>query len=272
MKITKIRAVGPTNVDFPMNYEEVEGPFVLKGTDGLGPVDLDILNDGSTRPQTREITMLVGLQPNWDVGQTPEELRTMLYDLMTPRYGAPMVLQLMDGETVKAYAEGKVKRMVPGIHGPDPEVQIVIGCVGPTKSYFLAPGDPVNQKPTPGGTITINNDGTAPSGFHIGMTFPDPVDQATGVIITDGHTGGQVMKVYRDFVAGDSLYIDTREGQKTVMYKPGVGPGQIPIIESFSPDSDWMKLHRGANQLVINQTFTWPTDGGVTHTPAYLGV
>src|SRR5689334_2316445 len=100
MKIDTLRlVVGPTTVDLPVVGADPSGPFVLKGADGLGPPDIDVViadmvQEGGVRQKkrasNRQIVALVGLNPDWSTGITPEDLRTVLYELLTPPFDAPI--------------------------------------------------------------------------------------------------------------------------------------------------------------------------------------
>jgi hypothetical protein len=284
MKITKIRAVGPTNVDFPIVGASASGPYVLKGADGLGPVEVTVLANGKKVPATREMVLLIGLQPDWNTGQTPEELRMELYGLLTPRYGSLINLQFMDGSTVKAYAEGQIKKMEVAFFDKDPVVQITFGCLGATKSYFLAPTE-VQEEPTLTSSedfrsFEVDNDGTAPSGFWMEFEFTEaivepgspPPGNVWGVRIYDVNRGDsdEIMLIRHEFAVGDRLRVDTRAGSRNVWHIPDSGP-MVSIIEDLDVDSTWLQLHSGVNEIGVTAEFDWVEDG-FRHTPAYWGI
>lgn len=279
MQLTKIRAVGLSTVDFPLELADPDGPYVLKGVDGLNPVAVDILANGDRRPQPRQIVLLVGLQPAYYTGQTAEQLRTELYGLLTPKGKSLMNLQMMNGSTVLAYVVGQVTKMEVGLFSQDPEVQITVNCVPPTESYLLAPAVVVSAPPIPNPvdglvTVSVNNPGTAPSGFRIGMQFTSPVAADVGVLISDDQPGGQWMRVNRAFATGDRVIIDTRPWPYRGIWSVNAGAGigsAVARINEFDADSDWMTFFRGVNNLIINQQFTW-YDNGIQYTPAYWGV
>ena len=83
MTMEMIRLIGASSVEFPILGAEASGPFVLKSADGLGPPKVGVRMAKTVlekaiylgkSPDLRQIVCLVGLQPNWDVGQTPQEL------------------------------------------------------------------------------------------------------------------------------------------------------------------------------------------------------
>lgn len=279
MKFNKIRLVGPTNVDLPVGSGIVPGPYLLKGADGLDAPEVDVfitqsLNQGGVyqgrRPQGREVVLLVGLLPEWNVGQTAEELRTTLYGLLTPRSGSFMQIQIMLDETVVAYADGQIKKMVAPIFSQDPEVQITIGCVHP---QFFAPSPKVLSpyKSTLNGfsSFTITNEGTAPAGFTLSFTLN--AGHSGTLQILENVSFGRYMSLDGTFAVGDRIVIDTRPGSRRITKTTSAGVSKN-IIDWLSPGSPWLDLYAGDNKLKINNDdISWYLSGFV-YTPAYWGV
>lgn len=274
MKITKIRAVGPTITDFPLEHAEPEGPYLLKGVDGLNPVDVTLLRNGGKATATRQVVLLVGLQPDYNMGQTSEELRTELYGLLTPHGKSVPELHFMEDASVRAYVQGNVVKMEAGLFSADPEVQITVECIGTTRSYLMGPNLMTDEPSIPGGVpvvVEIDNPGTAPSGFKLSIEFENAVDLSDGVTITDNIAEGQWMKMNKAFAAGERLIIDTREGSRGVWSVNAGSSAKIVRLNQFDYDSDWMTFHNGINYLNIDAEFTW-YESGIQWRPAYQGV
>jgi hypothetical protein len=280
MKFNNIRLVGASNVDFPVVDANPAGPFILKSVDGLGPPEVAVsiantVQEGGVyqgrRPQNRQIVMRVGLQPNWDVGQTAEQLRTILYGLLTPKYGQLVKAELRQSGIVIGQAEGHISRFEVAVFTKDPEIQITLDCNHP---YLLAPAIKY-QLPTR--TVVANqtlldilNEGTAPSGFWMGITFQ--VAPPTTLTISDGSPLGERMDISGIWAAGDTLVLDTRPGKRGVWKILSGSTVQTSILSTLSGASSWLQLYGGTNQLKINTTtFNWYNQG-FGHTPAYWGV
>ncbi len=222
MKFNNIRLVGASDVDFPVVNADPVGPFILKSADGLGPPEVDVsiantVQEGGVyqgrRPQNRQIVLRVGLQPEWDIGQTAEELRTILYGLLTPKYGKLVKAELRQDNVIVAQAEGHISKFEVSIFTKDPEVQITLDCIHP---YLLASAIKY-QLPTrtvvSGQTLLdIENEGTAPSGFWMGITFQ--ASHTTTLTISDGDPSGEWMDISGTWAAGDTLTLDTRPGSR----------------------------------------------------------
>lgn len=281
MKITKLRLVGANNVDLPLEGVGPLTPYVLKAADGLGPPEVDVsvvsmLATGGyyqgRRPQLRQVILRVGLQPEWNIGQTPQELRSALYGLLTPSLADTLYLQLIDGSTTIAQAECQVSKMEVAAFSKDPEVQITLNCFQP---YFEALYYDA-QKPTVTGTsdgvvFNVDNDGTAESPFYIAFQFKTPTTAA--IRLTDVYRPNQFIEIVnRTFALDDVLIINTRPGSRGVWRQPAGSTARNNILDKLNPDSTWLQLHHGENPLRFSEgLFVWPEDG-IRVTPRYWGI
>jgi hypothetical protein len=284
MRFAKIRLVGSSTVDLPVEGVSTAGPFVLKSADGLGPPEVDVSIASTTkgggvyqgrRPQNRQIVIRVGLQPDWDIGQRPEELRTILYSLLTPQYdGKHIKAQILDdGGLVIAEALCEVSRFETAIFTKDPEVQITLDCMGP---YLEAPAilyeTPALTANGSNTTFDITNIGTAPAEFWVSFQFSAPT--SGNFVLSQTHPSGRSMTVAATFVSGAKLTIDTRAGSRGV-WRTAAGSGVVTnILSDLTSSSPWLQLHGGLNTLQVNIPSTnivWD-QGGFGYKPAYWGV
>lgn len=282
MKMDMLRFIGAESVDFPILGADPSGPFVLKGAEGLGPPEINVrlaktvlekaLYQGKSAA-LRQITVVVGLQPNWDEGQTAEELRTVLYSLLTPRYGNMVRAEVVSEGVVKAYAQGHISKLEPVLFSKDPAVQIVLDC---DYAYLLAPNTVVQQpvQSTVGGirAFDIENDGTAPAGFKADFVLMANVGNS--LILSDEDPRGQKVQIDGiNWLAGDRFVVDTRPGSRGVWRGPG-GTALVSVLNNLNAAvSEWMYLYPGDNRLLINTTaFDWGPEFQFRHQPAYWGV
>lgn len=282
MKMTKIRLMGSKTVDLPLLGADPSGPFVLKSAEGLGPPDVGVrlvrtvleraIYQGKSAA-LRQIVLLVGLQPDWDVGQTAEQLRTDLYLLLTPKYGQMLSVRIMDGETTQGFAQGHISKLEAAMFTKDPAVQITIDCDYP---YFLAP-DSVAQEPaqrTVSGmrAFDINNPGTAPSGFKLGLILRANVGNM--LYLFDEHPSGQKFQIDGiNWQSGDRFVLDTRPGSRGVWRGAG-GGALVSVLNNMNATvSEWIQLHGGDNTLLLNASaFDWDPTFKFVHQPAFWGV
>lgn len=283
MKMDMLRFIGASSVDFPILGADASGPFVLKGADGLGPVEVTVrmaktvlekaIYQGKT-PTLRQIIVVVGLQPEWDEGQTAEQLRTILYGLLTPRYGQLVRAEVVHNGVVQGYAQGQVSKMEAALFTKDPAVQITLDC---DYGYFLDPNQ-VTQEPiqsTVGGirAFTIENEGTAPSGFKMGAILN--ANLGTQLVLADDNPLGQKFQVDGiNWLAGDRFVIDTRPGSRGVWRGAGGGALVSALNNMNAAVSEWMYLYGGDNTLTLNTgtPFDWDPAYKFKHQPAYWGV
>lgn len=282
MKMDMLRLTGAKTVDFPLAGTDGSGPFVCKSAEGLGPPDVTVkmtrtvseraLYQGKT-PSFRQVVILVGLQPDWNVGQTPEELRTQLYSLLTPKYGKFVRLEILYQGVVQAYAQGHVSRIVPAFFTKDPAAQITLDC---DFAYFLKPAYITQEPPqvTVGGLrgFDVENEGDAPSGFVLDVILRANV--GSGLYLTDDDPQGQRIQIEGvTWNSGDRLLIDTRAGTRGIWRGPN-GGALVSVLNNMNAFvSDWMQLYGGTNRLILNTTaFDWNAPYKFTHQPAYWGV
>lgn len=281
MKFDTLRFIGSSTVDLPIVGLDSSGPFVFKGAEGLGPTDVEVLYENKIseggirqvkRAINRQIVARVGLQPAWNVGQTPDELRGVVYRLLTTKFDQQVVFQILQNGSVLGVAKGDVSKLEASIFTKDPEVQITLDCDYP---YFLAPALLVQ---TPSRTLSgaqqlidIDNDGDAPAGFV--MTFTLQSTNPAGLIISDdAPANGQFMHLGTGWAVGDRVWVDTRADVRGVWRMPAGSSTWVSHLNYLRGDSTWLQLHAGDNRFRVNITaFDWYGDA-FRHTPAYWGV
>ena len=282
MKMNMLRLIGASTVDLPLLGAEESGPFVLKSAEGLGPPEVNVrlartvlekaVFQGKTA-NLRQIIALVGLQPDWNVGQTAEELRTELYSLLTPRYGQMVRAEVVYDGVVQGYAQGHVSKLEVALFSKDPAVQVTLDC---DYGYLLSPTLKV-QQPVLGTingsrTFLVENDGTAPSGFIMGVTLPQ--GGGTSLVLSDEDPRGQKLQIDGiSWGAGDRFVVDTRPGSRGVWRGTGTGALTSVLNNLNSSVSEWITLYGGDNRLILNvPDLTWLSGYDFTHQPAYWGV
>jgi hypothetical protein len=297
MKMNMLRLRGAQTVDLPLLGADPSGPFVLKGAEGLGPPEVTVRMSRTVLEKAlyqgksvalRQIVALVGLQPDWDVGQTAEELRTVLYSLLTPRYGQMIKAEIVNDGVVQAFAQGQISKMEAALFTKDPAVQITLDC---DYGYLLKPTTIVQEPPqrqigvivddpgtpeneaNPGlRAFDIENDGTAPSGFKMGVILRANV--GTSLILADENPQGQKFQVDGiNWIAGDRFVIDTRPGTRGV-WRGAAGGNLVSVLNNMNAGvSEWLSLYEGDNTLTLNTTaFDWDPEFQFRHQPAYWGV
>lgn len=253
MRFSKIGlSYGPTeSFEFPMDDGTFTAPYVIRSIDGLDPPPITVnigtsLNEGGylqgTRPTLRQLVILMGLQPNYGIGQTPGDLRDALYAVLTPKMFYPVTFSLLnDLSQVVASTSGQISKFEAPLSVKDPLVQLTLPC---TSSYLEKP---LYTHPSPGtllkNPLTINNTGNAPTGFDITLTLTAAMSSFS---LTNGNASQKMLLTY-GFTIGDEIRINTRSGERTVTVKrAGV---TTSLLAYLSTDSEYIQLHGGNNAL-----------------------
>lgn len=282
MKFTSIRVVGSSVVDLPKQDIDPLNPFLLKGADGLGPTPANVAikktrlggSYQNISPDLREISLSIGLNPDWSVGQTADDLREILYQLMAPEDGQFLKIQLVNGETVVAETTGLVENIEPVLFSKDPQVLVTIPCMD---AYFKAPLDVV-QSPdltdTGGSSVffDVENDGSASSGFWMGFLFTATHSGSFQILNDSSPVKIMSITTGSNWVTGDRLLVDTRPGTRGVWKLPNGSSTPQSVLNSMSSTSPWFTLQKGSNRFTVNSRFWDWYVFGVIHKPAYLGV
>ena len=268
MYFTKLRMTGLEAVDLPVVHAKPSDPYILKEADGLGPPEIDVsiintVNAGGyyqgRRSNLREIVARIGLNPDYGVNQSAADLRQTLYGMLTPGVADYVKTEVMNREDSLLYTVGHVSKLEIVPFSKVPEVQITVPCLYShwltATNLYIDPG----SKSSP----VIDNVGTAPAGFYMELTFTAP--QSSWKLTNEA---GEIMNVVYNFVAGDTLIIDTRQGPRGIW--KSTGGVKTNIIYSLSADSSWFLLHGGLNTFTTSsQAFNW---GNVYYLPQYWGV
>lgn len=263
MDWTKIRLNGLSTVDLPIVDALPSDPYILKSADGLGPpvVDVSIVEGyyQGRRPQNREIVLLVGLNPDYTVGQKVSDLRTSLYGMLTPGYTDNVMVEIMDIDGVLVQTVGYVSKLEIAPFSKDPAVQITIPCL---EKYLQAPSV-IYVVPEGKNNPEITNAGTAPAGFRMEVVFSASMDSWVLSDLT-----GKKMQFDYGFQSGDTLIFDTTPGARGIwVLRSGITSN---ILYSLSKDSVWYTLYGGLNTFATSsQAFDW---GDVYYRPQYWGV
>lgn len=286
MKMHSLRlSGGGLSITLPVAEPDQSRPFVFRGAEGLDPPEVAVRMSQTTLEKAayqgkaaslRQISILMELRPNWTAGQTPEELRTQLYSLLTPRENELVRVEVLDAtDTVLAFAQGQLSKFETGIFTKEPMAQVVLNCDYP---YLLAP-ETIIQSPehkivNSQQQFTIKNVGTAPAGFVLGVTLLAAPSSATQLVLSDGRLNGQRIQINGiGWQPGDRFVVDTRPGSRGV-YR-GINGGNISsILNNLNADvSSWMSLYSGDNNLRLNvNSFDWDEVYMFQHQPAFWGV
>lgn len=276
MRFENVRLVsGATALRLPIVGALPSDPYILKAADGFGPPEVDVamldtLYEGGLysgrRPHNRQIVLRIGLNPDYAAGEVPADLRSTLYGLLLSPAAATPVIKIqpnIGSASPIAQALGYVSKFETVQWSKDPEVQITFECDGP----YLAAPTALTPTITTKTAFTVTNPGDAPVGFQMRSVFTSNVAPGDFTVTLNGKT----LDV-QDFnrVSGDEIWIDTRPGHRSVLYKNNVAGTTASLLTYLTDDSEWLEMVGGANAFTVStNAWTWSL---FSYTPNYWGV
>jgi hypothetical protein len=277
MTFTKLRLKwGPNALDtvtLRFGVLNTTEPYLVKVITGLEPVAQPVslaskAEEGSgfqgKRPDDRQIVVQLGFQPDYSQGQSVESLRRALYPMLVPKLDYSCAVTLLnEDETEQWRTWGHVSKTPTNPFSKDPELQIVIDCLGP---YWLG-DDYVHPSPSDlsgKSSFTINNIGDAPTGWELVVNV---TAAKTNFEIFRGDNKEWVLITY-NFAIGDQITINTTMGQRNLtLLRSGATTN---LLQFLSPNSTYFQMDGGPN--TFNSLYTQYTVKSWKHTPRFLGI
>lgn len=245
--------------------------YVVEDVEGLDPVTATLTSstmaqmDGA-EPQnaqrgTRNITMKVGIEPDWVV-DTVDSLRTNLYDWFMTKMNVSMSF-FKDG-TLFATTTGQVESCTNTMFSPDPEVDISIICYDPD-FYAPAPETLSGNTTTGFDTVDIAYEGNSDAGIIFTLNINRNI---SGFTLYNTTPSGILQKIDMEgtFLTDDIVTITTIPGSKSIMLT------RADVTVSFLPFAvepiSWIALQDGGNSFRVSAAGD-PIPYTVTYTAKY---
>lgn len=255
-------------------YDEKDKYFI-KSVSGLEPPDRTIAiartaSGGKFQGAStvdREVVVLIGLNPDFDNGETYALLRQNLYTMLTPGYDPKVDIQLVAGIFPIYHEYAYVTKFEADIFTKDPVVQITFTTLNPTFRAF----SPITYDPTELSQSAPNvyNTGTSETGFQFAVKF---TATKNGWYIKQAENQNVGMTFDMTFNAGDVLAVSTIQGQKYIHWNKHRGKVKN-MIGILTADSEWIQLHPGNNHFVVpKKASAWDWNGKLAFTPHYWGI
>lgn len=283
MDFDKIRLTGANvigAIDLPVKGGMVAPSdlFIVKGVDGLGPADIDVFiantpNRGGVyqgrRPQNKEIVIQMGLNPDYSSGQTPSDLRSYVYGMLTGGYtGASIsfILMTADDDEV-ARTTGWVKKCETVVFQKEQVVQVTLATVSPYLNYLFRHVVDVDDfdgdgfaDPMPTDNPNFTNVGDAPTGVHMKLIMTSSYDYwELKSASNERLVKFDLMGVHGiPVTAGDIIEFNTEPGSRFARLTID-GTGEvINLLAAMTKDSVWFQLYSGLNQFSCDQeNYNW---------------
>jgi len=291
VKITSVLLKGLDNVNLPVMAHVLDGEtgelpvianlnahvddkYYVKSITGLEPPDQNVAiartaSGGKYQGRIsadREVVVLIGLNPDWDAGETPKLLRDNLYTLMSTGYDPKVRIMLVASIFSVAYVDAYITKFEAAIFDKNPVVQITLTCLNPTFSaespIWYEPSELDLDYPN------IYNVGTAEAGFQFAVKF---TDDKNGWYIRQAENQNIGMEFDMQFHTNDVLSVSTIPGKRYVHWQKRRGKvtNKMGILTN---SSEWLQLHPGMNNFVVPPQDKWVWKGNLVFTPQYWGI
>jgi hypothetical protein len=252
-----------------------EDKYYVKSVDGLQPPDRNVAiastaSGGKFQGVTsedREIVVLIGLNPDWDAGETPALLRQNLETMLYTGYDPKVDIQLVSGIFPVYHEFGYVSKFEASIFDANPVVQITFTMLNPTFRAF----EPTTYAPSELSETAPNvyNYGNAETGFQFAVQFTDTMN---GWYIKQAENQNVGMIFDKTFNAGDVLAVSTVPGQKYVHWNKHRGKVENKL-GILTANSEWIQLHPGTNHFVVpKKAAKWDWKGKLSFLAHYGGI
>lgn len=255
-----------------------EHKYFIKSIDGLQPPPRNVAIAATAgggkfqgiTSEEREIVVLIGLNPDWDAGETPSLLRQNLETLLYTGYDPRADIICMAGVFPLFHEYGYVSNFEAAIFDANPVVQVTFTMLNPNFKgmfqTFYSAADLSETNPD------VYNNATAETGFQFGVIFTGTMAEWSIKQSERQAIGMTFKKPSGNFVAGDKLFISTVPGQKFIHFQHYKGKVKN-ALGYLTGDSEWIQLHPGHNHFVVpKKVGRWDWKGPLTFWPRYSGI
>jgi hypothetical protein len=247
--------------------------YFIKSIDGLEPPGQKVAiahtaSGGKYQGKSsedRELVFLIGLNPDWDKGETPKLLRDNLETMLSTGYDPKVRISLMGTIFPIGSVYAYVTKFEASLFDKDPVVQITFECLNPTfaapNPTSYSPGDLDAKRPN------IYNYGTAETGFQFAVKFTDDMN---GWYIKQADHQSIGMTFDMTFHDKDVLSVSTIPGQRYVHWNKHRGKVKN-MMGILTNNSEWIALHPGNNHFIMPNKTKWDWKGNLSFTVQYWG-
>ena len=234
-----------------IDAEEVIPKFI-----GRGLVSGKKFYDFTMKP--RDLVFRVSLNPKYAVNEDVEEIRNVIYRLISANMSGELTIIFKSDPMVLYYLKGLITKMEVAHFDKTPELQITLRCEEPMfKSVNPLVATP--EELTSANPIVVTDDlSTAPHGFNFRVKFT--ATTSTFIIQDDPTDPDWTFEVTpaTSFQVDDELYISSEYGVKRVFWDKDVGT-DIDLMDKVVIGSLWPKIFPGVNTLYFMQiaNFDW---------------
>lgn len=248
--LTKVEIVNVRGDVLPLPLTDFSGGYLVKDIQGLDPVKATLTSssmaqvDGaqpqSSRRDIRNITMKIGLEPDYDT-LTVASLRAGLYDYMLTK--AVIGINFFLDGALFASTTGTVESLDNNMFSADPEMDSSIICYDPDfygPSAVTVSGSTVADSTT----HTITYGGTSDAGVIFTLSVNRTI-AGFSLYNTKPDGTSQTLDFVGALVSGDIVTITTIPRKKSAIKVTSGTPSSV--LYGVQPAADWIDLGKGDN-------------------------
>jgi hypothetical protein len=255
--LIKVDVTTPRGDLLSLPLDDDSSGYRIVGIEGLGPVKATLVSssfaglDGeqyqSSRRETRNIKLKLELDPD-PAEDTVWSLRSKLYEYFMPKSEVSLKFYMEEGLTVSI--SGRVESCDPDIFAQEPTMDISIinfdpDFIDPTLVQLLG------MTTADSAARSFEYNGTVDTGIKFVLLVNRTVSEFT-IYHTTPNGDTRTLQFSAPLISGDWLLIDTIPGEKEAYYyRAGV---KTDILYGISPQSNWIALEHGTNQLKVEAT------------------
>lgn len=256
--------------EFSLNGENLQSPYILKGSTGLDAEQITARYYGEgleTRTKwydlslsPREVSLKIGLNPNYGLGDRPIGLRDTLYKAIASNRNGMVKLKFMYDGACVGVLNGLVTKLEADLHAKATDVQLTMRCQDPLIKAETKTTLDVATLDTESFTIT-DLVSSAPHGLFMKFEVAQLVP-TTFMSIRDAETDYEwEFRFDNAVVDNDMFYLSSENGNRFFYKLPNDLPiGQEHLMGYLQVGSSWPYIFYGDNPFFIEIagfTFTW---------------
>lgn len=266
--LSRVEVITSQGALLNLQLDDDSSSFIVQEMTGLEPVKATLVSssfansDGeqyhSSRREARNITIKFGLEPDYAVNSIAD-LRNQLYSFFMPKTQVTLRFHLSDLLYVDIL--GRVESFEAPLFTDTPEVDISLMCFDPD---FFDPNSGLFTGMSTSGLdeVQLTYNGTVDTGLLFTLSPNRPV---TDFSIYHRPPDGtlRVLDFSYPLLDKDVLKINTVFGAKAItLTRAGVDTSQL---YSMSPQSNWLRLQPGVNNLRV-----YTTGAAIPYTISYV--
>lgn len=248
MKLTQVSIQNGMGETLHLPLHSYANGFLVKDISGLDPVGASLISttvarlDGaqfqSSRRETRNVVLTLGLEPDYTVHDDVGSLRRILYNYVMPETEVLLTFH-MDGAP-HATTKVRVESFETALFSATPEVQI---------SFIGYDPDFVGVAPITSGVLstgtTVQYNGTVPTGLTLDYAVAGLTDPWIEIVGASGIPRRWVLRG----TFHTALRINTQTGHKSVKNLNETIPTRDSMLYAVPRNTLWPVLEPGANTL-----------------------